>query len=652
MAWITRRSGPVLLPVILVTSGLVACGGGGSSNNGGDDSGVAPAISASAEIQVSGLDGEVVVGFGDETTRIAADGSVNLADVVTVGDDVTFTLVSEPDDQVCVISNNVFTDVDGDITGVAVTCEDASLVTATVRNYFSGEVIAGASVSGAIRVEGGADRAIPAVVTDANGVAHLKGALPATGMQSVVLTADADGYGEFSAPLANGASSGDIVLQLQPANIKTSFSATEAASLTLVSGATVVSLPASSLVDASGNTVTGTVNSEVTLIDPSRDPGLMPGGFVTTNDPDSGLLESFGAMNITFRNEAGELLNLAEGQQATIRIPVAEGSSDLPETMPLYYFNTDTGLWVEEGEATLVTEDGASFYVGSVAHFSTWNADMVYDTIQVEGCVQGQNEVPLADVRVTSQGRDYVGSSSTYSRADGTFTLSVRRDSDVLLQASLNGLYDAASLHTGSSNIELSSCLVLEQAAMSITLTWGENPGDLDSHFGGYTNNEGYGENSRFHVYYSNREVTYADQQIELDVDDVTSFGPEVVTVSEFTVPGEYEYAVYHYSGSGDIQQSPARVELQVGGQTQVFSPPAGDPSTCWAVFRFTVDDNLQVTVQPTGRWEPRNYCDYVGSPEADAAAVRMMSTADETAAAGERRHPLTDDIENKYYAR
>jgi hypothetical protein len=83
-----------------------------------------------------------------------------------------------------------------------------------------------------------------------------------------------------------------------------------------------------------------------------------------------------------------------------------------------------------------------------------------------------------------------------------------------------------------------------------IVLTWGLNPSDLDSHLTGPAIG-----GDRFHVYFVNRTyseggVTYA----ELDVDDVSSFGPETISIYE-QIAGTYRYSVHDYT---NLDSSPA----------------------------------------------------------------------------------------------
>jgi hypothetical protein len=123
-----------------------------------------------------------------------------------------------------------------------------------------------------------------------------------------------------------------------------------------------------------------------------------------------------------------------------------------------------------------------------------------------------------------------------------------------------------------------------------VVLTWGRNPSDLDSHLTGPSST------SRFHLYYANRSTGGCG----LDVDDVSSFGPETVTCPRTgssgttLTPGVYRYSVHHFSGSGNIGTSGAIVRLEQGdGTTQYFFPPTTGWVTgttdLWTVFEITL---------------------------------------------------------------
>ncbi len=124
--------------------------------------------------------------------------------------------------------------------------------------------------------------------------------------------------------------------------------------------------------------------------------------------------------------------------------------------------------------------------------------------------------------------------------------------------------------------------------AYRIVLSWGEAPRDLDSHLSGPD-----GQGGRFHVYYANRTEELAD----LDVDDVTSFGPETITLMPDN-DGMYRYSVHNFSdqsetGSQGIAGQPenaiaARVQVYTAtGLVREYRAPAAMPGNTWRVFEL-----------------------------------------------------------------
>jgi hypothetical protein len=105
-------------------------------------------------------------------------------------------------------------------------------------------------------------------------------------------------------------------------------------------------------------------------------------------------------------------------------------------------------------------------------------------------------------------------------------------------------------------------------------LTWGQNPADLDSHLW-----VPLGGEDHYHVAFWDKGSLAGSPYAELDVDDVTSFGPETITLLP-NYPGQYVYAVHHWSGSGTIATSSAVVQIYAGNNlTHVLNAPGG---TCY----------------------------------------------------------------------
>jgi hypothetical protein len=121
-----------------------------------------------------------------------------------------------------------------------------------------------------------------------------------------------------------------------------------------------------------------------------------------------------------------------------------------------------------------------------------------------------------------------------------------------------------------------------------VVLTWGATPSDLDSHMTGPTVGGG-----RFHVYYSDRtEAVGTDTYVELDVDDITSFGPETISIYE-QIAGTYRYSVHDFSNrssssSSALANAGAQVRVFRGADlAATFYVPAG-AGTLWTVFELT----------------------------------------------------------------
>ena len=391
-----------------------------------------------------------------------------------------------------------------------------------------------------------------------------------------------------------------IDVALLPLASTVTFNPGTATTLTVPGSPAQVNLPANALMTASGSLPVGLVTAQITPIDPTSNPQIMPGNFTTTN----GNIESFGAMQVDFTDNTGAALtSVADGLSATIRIPVAQGVAAPPATMDAYYYDSTYGKWIKEGTLTLGGVAPNKYYSGTVTHFSTWNADYLYQSTCISGKVVDGSGVGIAGARVDAQGQSYVGNSSAWTNASGNYSILVKPSSTVLLSARNNTgtsqtliqSSGATSACTGATaNLVINSTTTGGSAR--VKLTWGANPSDLDSHLTGPI----LGSLSRFHVYYAAKGTLNASPYAELDVDDTTSFGPEVVTVSKF-IPGVYRYSVHHYSGSGTIFTSPARVELNLNGATTVFTPPTPSVvlgvNSVWQVFELNVDASGNITV-------------------------------------------------------
>ena len=98
---------------------------------------------------------------------------------------------------------------------------------------------------------------------------------------------------------------------------------------------------------------------------------------------------------------------------------------------------------------------------------------------------------------------------------------------------------------------------ITEPDTIRIVLRWGEKPSDLDSHLIGPKTDE----SSKFHIYYGSRsyydENQYNDDDYlyiaDLDYDDTTAFGPEIISIKSLMLNGKPAYFMIKPNNSGTL---------------------------------------------------------------------------------------------------
>ena len=176
-----------------------------------------------------------------------------------------------------------------------------------------------------------------------------------------------------------------------------------------------VSLPNGTKVTFDGNFKTetgqaysGSVSVIMHHLNPS-DPTIldkMPGMLLAQNsNGEQRVLETYGMLNIEMRGSSSQKLQLTTSAQ--IEMPIASSQlASSPTTIPLWHFDETLGYWKEEG---LATKQGTK-YVGTVSHFSWWNCDVQFPTINLTVTVVNTVGSPLSNLKVALR-----RASSTYS---------------------------------------------------------------------------------------------------------------------------------------------------------------------------------------------------------------------------------------------
>jgi hypothetical protein len=202
---------------------------------------------------------------------------------------------------------------------------------------------------------------------------------------------------------------------------------------------------------------------------------------------------------------------------------------------------------------------------------------------------------PIEGATVSADG------SSTTTDETGYYLIEDVEPGDVTIQASFDDfvtVWEDVYVHGGESLRQ--DCVLLPTTAgeeYRFVLTWGSDPADLDSHIWVPVSEGVYS-----HVYYAYRGSVEGEPYAELDVDDVTGYGPETITVLP-EHEGEYAYSVYHFSGNGTLDTSQARVRIYQGNDLLYSLTVPDDVSddnwwwnVCWfdaQTGNFTIVDEL-----------------------------------------------------------
>jgi hypothetical protein len=130
---------------------------------------------------------------------------------------------------------------------------------------------------------------------------------------------------------------------------------------------------------------------------------------------------------------------------------------------------------------------------------------------------------------------------------------------------------------------------VLGQGEIRVVLTWGQHPLDLDAHLTGPAADGG-----RFHVFWLPGQMgnVYGPPYAQLDVDDIFSYGPETITLSQSRLGGVYRYSVHDYTNRN---QASSNGLARSGGQVRIYNEYGllavlnvpNKAGTLWTVFEI-----------------------------------------------------------------
>ena len=156
---------------------------------------------------------------------------------------------------------------------------------------------------------------------------------------------------------------------------------------------------------------------------------------------------------------------------------------------------------------------------------------------------------------------------------EGEFTISVKKGNEYV--QTVENFIVAKGEITTAPQISIPKAVDFER--IKIVLDWGEFPWDLDAHAVDGTN----------HVYFSVKK----QGNLELDRDDVNSYGPETITILDPSKDKVYSYYVFDCSNSDNpessrLSNSQAQVKIYFGNEfIESFKITPNKKGLTWHVF-------------------------------------------------------------------
>jgi hypothetical protein len=237
------------------------------------------------------------------------------------------------------------------------------------------------------------------------------------------------------APVAAGNTT-DITIKLFADQVSSTFSAASGTTLS-PNGASVV-IPANAIQTAAGAAYTGTVTVGASYYNPDTVEGVQAfaAPYEGTDAGARAPLITVGVIEVKLTDALGNQLQLKAGFPATLTYPASSTSAGAA-TIPLWYYDEVTRVWVREGQAS---QQANGSYVASVTHFSQWNMDVPGLSATIKGCFrdsQGNAVIQAGPTGLRGQGW---GNTLPGTVPSGNFTI-LRAPANMALE-----LYSMASL--------------------------------------------------------------------------------------------------------------------------------------------------------------------------------------------------------------
>lgn len=243
----------------------------------------------------------------------------------------------------------------------------------------------------------------------------------------IYILAEKEGYVDGGVLLVpNGENDQQVRIVLVKDNSSTLLSNSSGGVLSLQNGAEVI-------IPNNAFDVSGDVNVNAHFIPNTRENfhEVYPSALVGKNQDDElKYLNSIGAVVVEFTDDQGNKLNLKNGIEVILKLPIPNDAYSWPDEINLWSLNESTGYWEAESTAKKVGE----FYEGTVEHFSWWSASDPVDLVDVCFTIVDESgkAVPNIEVLFLSWYTGYIQSGFTDSDG-GLCTKLGEGDENILL---------------------------------------------------------------------------------------------------------------------------------------------------------------------------------------------------------------------------
>ena len=297
-----------------------------------------------------------------------------------------------------------------------------------------------------------------------------------------------------------------------------------------------------------------------------------------TEEPENGLVVGDGYYEIT--TDANGYYEIPEFVPGVYSVQAA-AVGYLTLTVNSISINADNGSFTLPTFQLLSSDMSGVNTVAGVAKNATTGLGIEGVTVNVRANWNNQSGDVIATTTTDADG------SYSFSLERGYYTLEFARDgfvSTFVNVASSNAIGACEGVLSPTSTSEVTS------TEFRIVLTWGETPRDLDSHLVGLDDT-----NSVFHIAYYNKVERDTDGNViaSLDVDDVSSYGPETVTIVNARTDATYYYSVKDFTNRGDaastqMSASNANVKVYQGSVlVKEYNVPLNQAGYIWNVFKI-----------------------------------------------------------------